>query len=67
MTTPGYDFKLLPELAWAAGIAFAVYALTAFVQSQDVVSWQDLGVAIVTGGARAAAGAALAAIARRRA
>lgn len=61
-----YDFKLLEEAAWAATIAALVFGLTAVASLGDVDSWQTWAVALAIGCARAAAGGALAVLARRR-
>jgi pyruvate/2-oxoacid:ferredoxin oxidoreductase beta subunit len=62
----GYDFKAVQEIAWAAGVSAIVFALTAVTQAETVTDWRPWLTALAGGTARAAAGAALAVITRRR-
>lgn len=59
-----YDFKWVPELAWAGGVAVLVFVLTALLGLEDVTDWKTWLISLGTGAARAFAGAALAVLGR---
>ena len=61
-----YDFKLIEEMVWAGLVAAAVFALTTLANFADPIDWRTLWVAVVSGSVRAAAGAVLAVLTRRR-
>jgi phage terminase large subunit-like protein len=59
-----YDYKRLEELAWFVGISVGIFVLTEIAGHADFSDWRAW-LPVVGGGAlRAAAGAALAVIAR---
>jgi len=61
-----YDFKLVEEMVWAGLVAAAVFALTALANFADPMDWRAFLVAVGGGSVRAAAGAVLAVLTRRR-
>lgn len=61
-----YDLKVIQELAWAVLVTFLTFVLTAFVTDVDVADWRQWAVSVGIGGARAAAGALIAALAKGR-
>ena len=54
-----YDFKWLPELLWAVGIAIAIFVLSAVMGTSDTTDWKSWFVSVAGGAARAGAAAAL--------
>ena len=59
-----YNFKLIEELIWAAGISASVYILgeLVFFNAATITDWHTWGIALASGSIRAAAGAMLAMI-----
>ena len=55
-----YEFRAIPEIAWAVGVTALTFALTAFVATDAATDWQTWLPAVGIGSARAAAGALLA-------
>lgn len=56
-----YNFKVVQEMAWAVGIAVAVYVVgeLVFFDAEGVADWKKFGIALFSGAVRAAAAAVL--------
>lgn len=67
MNIPQYDFKILPEIVWAAVIAASMALFQALVifEPNEIEDWQFWAVSLGSGIVRAVAAAALAVIGAR--
>lgn len=61
-----YDFKLGPEILWAAVAAVVVVVLTALMEfdAESITNWKVWAIGVGVSAIRSAAGAALASIGR---